>query len=52
MNNVLRKLISVGIELLWNVNGLGYYLICDSKLYVKDLINGKDGEFDKWVYCV
>lgn len=41
LNNVSRKLISVGIEPPRNVNGSGYYLTRDSKLYVKDLINGR-----------
>ncbi|WP_213291618.1 hypothetical protein, partial [Bifidobacterium longum] len=52
LNNVSRKLISVGIEPPRNVNGSGYYLTRDSKLYVKDLINGKDGEPDKRVHRV
>lgn len=52
LNNVSRKLISVGIEPPRNINGSGYYLTSGSKLCVKDLLNVKDGGSDRLVHRV
>lgn len=52
LNNVSKKLISVGIEPPRNINGSGYYLTSSSKLCVKDLLNVKDGGSNRLVHRV